>query len=167
MSFEKQYLDEQWPALRAKLMAELEAKGHVRDLIAMPREGLEEIYAQARAAYAVEDYIQAENIFLGMALYGSQDPRGWLGYGGACEAQQKWEQAALGYGMAMALTPGDPVAAYRAGVCLMQLGKPWAARDAFDAAASTLDAMQDSPKKLPYAQRAASMLRMLDENEKS
>jgi hypothetical protein len=49
----------------------------------------------------------------------------------------------------------------------MELNKPWAARDAFDAAASTLKAMQNNPKKLPYAQRAASMLRMLDENEKS
>ncbi len=167
MSFDSDYLNEQWPALRARIMAELEAKGHVRDIISLPREGLEELYAQARAAYAVEDYFQAENVFLGMTLYGPQDVRGWLGYGGACEAQQKWEQAALGYGMAMALTPGDPVAAYRSGVCLMELGKPWAARDAFEAAASTLDAMQGNPKKLPYAQRAASMLHMLDEKEKA
>jgi len=161
MSFDQAFMDEHWPAMRDRILQQVRDNGHVTEMPKVPPQAIGEMYLVARKAYAAEDYLQAEHLFQAMTLFGPADPRGWLGYGGACEAQQKWEQAALGFGMAMALTPGDPVAAFRVGVCLMALDKPEEAAVAFDAAASTIEDMRSQPKKLPYAERAATMLKMI------
>lgn len=155
-------LEEQWPEARDRILKEIKEKGSPRDLAKLPPDVFEDLYGQARGAYAVENYVQAENMFQGLALFKGDDVRVWLGYAGACEAQKKWEQAAVGYAMAMALKPGDPVPAYRAGISMLNMNKKDEARQLLELAAGTREEMKNDSMRMPYVERAQSMLDMLD-----
>lgn len=144
------------------LAAKMRSEGMDPAASIMPREMLEGMYTMAHAAYSVENYVQAESLFMGMILFSPGDLRGWLGYGGACEAQKKWPQAIEGFAGALNLAPDDPVAPYRAGICMMALELRDEARGAFRLAAGARDKVADDPARLPYVQRAESMLRLLD-----
>lgn len=156
------YLDEQWPGVRDKILKQMQEKGTVTDMVTIPPQVYERVYLEAKNNYAVENYAQAEEMFLGLVLFKGDDVRGWLGYGGACEAQKKWVEGSMAYAMAMALIPGDPVPAYRAGVCLMNQDKVDQAIEVFTLAAGTLKDVKNDPKRLPYAQRAQSMVEMIE-----
>lgn len=148
--------------MRDKILKEWEEKGHVTKLATLSPQAYEGLYQEARDNYAVENYAQAEGIFQGLMMLKGDDLRGWMGYAGACEAQKKWQEAAMAYAMTMALNPGDPVAAYRAGVCLMNLDKVEQAREVFGLAAGSAEEFKNDPKRLPYVQRAKSMLAMIE-----
>lgn len=156
-------MDREWPQLRDRILKQWEEKGTVADMITLPPDVYEALYEQGRGHYAVENYDQAEKTFNALMIYKGDDVRAWLGYAGACEAQEKWNEAALGYAMAMGLVPGDPVPAYRAGICLMKLDQIERAREVFGLAAGVKESVAGDPKRLPYAQRAQSMLDMIDQ----
>ena len=156
-------LNKEWPEQRDKILKLWEEKGTVVDMISLPPDALEALYEQAKGHFAVENYEQARKNFQVMTIYKGDDVRAWLGYSGACEAQEMWIEASLGFAMAMSLIPGDPVPAYRAGVCLMKMDQVEQARKVFALAAGTKKDMANDPKRLPYAQRAQSMLEMIDQ----
>ena len=121
----------QLDAVMNVMSSHIEEAGDTAGGSLLPKEALEGIYSLAHSAYGVENYAEAESLFMGMIMFAASDSRGWLGYAGACEAQKKWAQAVEGYAGALDLLPGDPVAPYRAGVCLMAMDAPEEARQAF------------------------------------
>ena len=155
----------QLDAVMNVMSSHIEEAGDTAGGSLLPKEALEGIYSLAHSAYGVENYAEAESLFMGMIMFAASDSRGWLGYAGACEAQKKWAQAVEGYAGALDLLPGDPVAPYRAGVCLMAMDAPEEARQAFATAVGFKDAVKDDPKRLPYVSRAESMLRLLGEGQ--
>ncbi|WP_461211059.1 tetratricopeptide repeat protein [Desulfocurvus sp. DL9XJH121] len=126
------------------------------------KQSAEMIFSLARSAYSVGNYPQAEKLFFAMLFFAPSDLRAWLGYGGACESQEKWREALDGYAGAVGIAPDDPVAPFRAGNCFMALGLAENARLAFNLAVDAGDKVQGDPEKVPYARRAKSMLTMLD-----
>lgn len=152
----------QLTAIRDTLTKEIEASGGSPQAPLLPRQAMEGLYAMAHAAYSVEDYAQAESLFQAMVLFASADPRGWLGLAGACEAQRKWGDAVRGYAVVMGLTPGDPVAPFRMGVCLMAMGLPEQAQGAFETAREAGEASGVAPTLAAYGRQARSMLRLLE-----
>ncbi|WP_461211060.1 hypothetical protein [Desulfocurvus sp. DL9XJH121] len=154
-------MDEKWPEIKAQILKTLEEKGHVTDLIKLSPEAYDELYAMAKGAYASGDYAQAETMFMGMAMFKATDPKAWLGFAGACESQKKWDVAAACYAMVVGQVIGDPVAPYRAGVCLMNLGRAAEARQMFELAASAREDMRNDARRMPYVQRAEHMLEVL------
>lgn len=152
----------QLTAMRDTMAKEIEAAGGTPQAPLLPRQAMEGLYAMAYSAYSVEDYAQAESLFQAMVLFASADPRGWLGLAGACEAQRKWADAVRGYAVVMGLTPGDPVAPFRSGVCLMAMGLPEQAQGAFEAALAAGEAPGLPPARAAYARQASSMLKLLE-----
>lgn len=141
--------------------ARMKDAGTPVDADLLPPQALEEMYSLAHSAYSVENYAEAETLFMGMLLFAPGDSRGWLGYAGASEAQKKWAQAVGGYAGAFDLLPEDPVPPYRSGVCLMALEDSKSARQCFATAAGLVDKVKNDPKRLAYVKRAESMLLML------
>ena len=154
-------LDQEWPGIRDRILKQMQEKGTVTDMATLSPQAYEALYREAKSNYAVENYAQAEHVFQGLMVLKGDDVRGWLGYAGACEAQKKWQEAAIAYAMTMGLVPGDPIPAYRAGICLMNLDQVDKALEVFALAAGTIKDMENDPKRLPYAQRAQSMVAMI------
>lgn len=128
----------------------------------VPETNLEDCFVQAQNALMVEDYAKAEELFALLLVLNNKDTRAMLGLAGALEGQGKYDFAAPIYFMVLITTLNDPVAPFRAGICLMQLGKKEEASKLFELAADCEDSMKD-PKKLVYVQKAKGMLKALSE----
>ena len=124
---------------------------------------IESMFSMGCTAYSVENYAEAEILFMGVIMLNSGDVRAWLGYAGACEAQKKWMQGLEGYAGALGLTPDDPIPAYRAGLCCMAMDDAENARKAFATAAKLADSAVGDPVRSRMALRAQSMLQLLDD----
>ena len=149
--------------IRTILNDRLENEGGQAGTPSVPPEALESMYSMAYAAYSVENYAEAETLFMGVIMFNASDVRAWLGYAGACEAQKKWLQGLEGYAGALGLTPEDPIPAYRAGLCCMALDDAENARKAFVTAAALKESVVGDPVRSRMAQRAESMIRLLDD----
>ena len=162
VDFSSQEAMDKLVAVRDKLIGDFEKSEGAAEMAAEFGKNQEAIYSLAHSAYSVENYAEAETLFMGMVLFDASDVRGWLGYAGASEAQKKWAQAIEGYAAVMHLAPDDPVAPYRAGICLMALDMRDNARAAFETALGTKEKVLNNVALLPYVQRAESMLRLLE-----
>lgn len=138
----------------------LTGKKTIAEATKFPEQNLEHCFTQAQNALMLEDFKSAEELFSQILVLNGRDTRAMLGLAGALEGQEKYEFATPIYFMVLATTLYDPVAPFRAGVCLLNLGKKAEAAKLFDLAADCEDQVND-PKKLVYVQKAKGMLAAL------
>ncbi|WP_022665967.1 hypothetical protein [Desulfospira joergensenii] len=138
----------------------LRGKTTIAKAAKVPPENVEKCFTQARNALMMEDFPRAEELFTVLLALSNQDVRVLLGLGGALEGQEKFEYASAIYSLVIAMALFDPVAPFRAGICMMRLGKKEEAVKLFDLAADCEDTVKD-PKKLVYVQKAKGMLKVL------
>lgn len=127
-------------------------------------EELEEFFVRGQRALQLEDFSKAEELFTSLLVLNPKDTRAALGLGGALEGQGKFELAVPVYVMVMASTLFDPVAPFRAGICLMNIGKKDDAIKAFGLAAECEGEIKN-PKKLVYVEQAKGLLESLTKSE--
>ncbi|MCK5687328.1 hypothetical protein KAJ27_24545 [bacterium] len=124
------------------------------------KDEMEEYLIKGQNALQLEDFEKAEEIFTTILVLNNKDTRAALGLGGALEGQGKFEFAVPIYYMVVVSTLYDPVAPFRAGVCMMQLGKKEDAKKFFQLAADCEKEIKD-PKKTIYVERAKGMLKAI------
>lgn len=124
-----------------------------------PRD-LEDLYRQASNALRVEDYSAAELLFSSLLVANGKDARAAMGLGAALEGQGRYEFAVPIYFLVITTTPYDPVAPFRAGMCMMNLGKKDEAKKLFGLAVECRDEIRDPAKKV-YVDKARGLLRIL------
>ena len=144
-----EYLD---AILSGKTTIAKAAKVHGQDI--------DDLFHRAQTALQLEDYPGAQELFTTLLVLNNKDTRGILGLAGALEGQGHYGFAMPLYFMVMATTLFDPVAPFRAGICLMHLGKKEEAIKVFNLAADCRDDIKN-PEKLVYVEKAKGMLRAL------
>lgn len=159
MPTQKQLLDELDNASRF-LEDILNGKTTISKAAKIPGQDLDDFFTKAQLALQLEDYPKAEEMFTTLLILNNKDTRAALGLAGALEGQGKYETAMPVYFMVMATTLYDPVAPFRAGICLMHLGKKEEAITLFKLASECKDEIK-SPKKLVYVEKAKGMLTAL------
>jgi type III secretion system low calcium response chaperone LcrH/SycD len=91
---------------------------------------LEALYALGHRLYSVGEFKDAETAFKSLCLYDYRDPRFWMGFGAALQAQERFAMAAEVYGLAgLASKLGDPSPFYYAALCNLKLGNLEAAEE--------------------------------------
>ena len=126
----------------------------------VPEKDMEEYLVKGQNALQLEDFEKAEEMFTTLLVLNNKDTRAALGLAGALEGQEKYDYAVPIYFTVMATTLYDPVAPFRAGVCLMNLGKKQEAKKFFELAAECREDTKD-PKKIVYIDKAEGMLKSL------
>ncbi|MCG8564147.1 MAG: hypothetical protein MI747_03605 [Desulfobacterales bacterium] len=126
----------------------------------MPDRDMEAIFTSGQNALQLEDYGKAEQIFGAMLYLNHKDTRAALGLAGALEGQRRYESAVPFYFMVLATTLFDPVAPFRAGVCLMNLGKKEDALDHFKLAAACKNENREAAKQI-YIEKAEGFINLL------
>jgi len=121
---------------------------------------LDEMFKRAQTALQLEDYPGAEELFTTLLVLNNKDTRAIMGLAGALEGQAKYEFAMPLYFMVLATTPYDPVAPFRAGICLVHLGKKEEAIKLFSLAADCAKEAKNTKKQI-YVERAKGMLKTL------
>ena len=121
---------------------------------------MDEMFKRAQTALQLEDYPGAEELFTTLLVLNNKDTRALMGLAGALEGQAKYELAMPLYFMVVTTTPYDPVAPFRAGVCLIHLGKKAEAIKLFGLAADCGDEAKNTKKQV-YVDRAKGMLKTL------
>ncbi len=121
---------------------------------------MDEMFKRAQTALQLEDYPGAEELFTTLLVLNNRDTRAIMGLAGALEGQAKYEFAMPLYFMVLATTPYDPVAPFRAGVCLIHLGKKAEAIKLFGLAADCAKEVKNTKKQV-YVDRAKGMLKTL------
>lgn len=161
-TLDKGYLFKEFQKACAHLDDILSGKKAPGEVIENPpgKEEQELFYQRAANALRVEDYENAEKMFSTLLMLNNRDIRAAMGLAAAAEGQGRYEFAMPIYYMVLATTPYDPVAPFRAGICLMNLGKPGDAKKAFGLAADCRDKIKDPAKKI-YVDRAQGMLKAL------
>ena len=129
----------------------------------LPSHILEKTFKMASTAFMAEDYKKSEELFSLLFSLDNKDRNAQIGYAGSLEAQSKFKDALNIYLMQIVTTPFDPVAPFRAGICFLELQDKKQAIQAFKMASACKKKMAKDSKKLTYAQKADTMLKMLKE----
>lgn len=141
----------------------LNGKTTIAKAVKLSDQELTDLFTRAQTALQLEDYAGAEELFATLLALNNKDTRAVLGLAGALEGQGQYGFAMPLYFMVMAITLYDPVAPFRAGICLMHLGKKQEAIKVFNLAADCKDEIKD-PKKLVYVEKAKGMLKTLTQS---
>ena len=121
---------------------------------------MEEYLVKGQNALQLEDFEKAEEMFTTLLVLNNKDTRAALGLAGALEGQEKYEFAVPLYFLVMATTLYDPVAPFRAGICMVNMGKKEDAKKFFQLAADCREDTKD-PRKIVYIKKAEGMLKTL------
>lgn len=133
-----------WHETQTTLNKALEAKETLVDIFKISKKDLNIIYQNAYNAFKVEDYHQAENLFLCLLIWDFKDYNYQVGLGAVYEAQEKFEDAMAMYSLAMFSKGKNPEILFRTGKCLLALGEKSEAKIMFELAT-------DYEKKIPEA----------------
>ena len=151
---DKQMFEEEWERLAHQLRSQMGARP-------MPAPGgLDPIYRGAYQALQVEDYVQAENLFILLTSLDRVQGHFWGGLAAALEGQEAYEGALLYYCVALALEGKKAPLLFKAGQCLLALERREEAIILFEMASEAGNA----GKKLAditAGERAKNMIRIL------
>ena len=138
----------------------LYGKKTIKEVTNFPDDELERLYSKAQNALRLEDYGRAATLFQAVLVVNNKDQRALLGLAGALEGQHQYMPAMMAYVTVMMANFMDPVAPYRAGICLLHMDRKAEAAQMFELAADCRDEVK-SPAKRRYAEKAAHMLKMI------
>ena len=133
----------------------------IGEVVQIPLEDAEITFKKAQTALKLEDFKGAAEMFQAVLVVNHRDQRALLGLAGALEGLKQYGLALVAYAGIMTANFQDPVAPFRAGVCLMKMDKHDEAGQMFRLAAECRQAVT-SPAKLAYVERAENMIRALD-----
>ncbi|MDD9303406.1 MAG: hypothetical protein HUK40_14125 [Desulfobacter sp.] len=124
------------------------------------KEEIEDTFVKAQNALSLEDYKKAALLFQAILVVNNKDMRALLGLAGALEGKKDFALAATAYVAVMMANFQDPVAPFRAGHCLMNMGKKQEAVKMFQLA-QDCDEKRCSSEKRKYIQKAKNILKAL------
>ena len=114
---------EEWKQAQVAVTEFLEEKPLPAEAMGLSKDDMGAIYKNAYNAFQAEDYSQAENLFLTLFIMNFKEYDFQVGLGAAYEAQEKFENALAMYSLAMITRDQNPEMLFRAGKCLLALGK--------------------------------------------
>ena len=157
VELDREILLKEFKRAYARLGDIVRGKTTVAEVANLTPEDLEALYRKAANALRVEDFSGAEILFYSLLTANGKDARAAMGLAAALEGQGRYEHAMPLYFLIVATTPYDPVAPFRAGICMMNLGKTEDAKKLFLLAAQCRNRVRDPAKKV-YVDRAKGML---------
>ncbi|MBI9089838.1 MAG: hypothetical protein JEZ12_11530 [Desulfobacterium sp.] len=160
---DKKMLMDEFEKASTYLEAILSGKTTLAKAAKVSTQELDELFTKAQTALQLEDFPKAEELFTTLLVLNNKDTRAAMGLAGALEGQAKYEFAMPVYFLVLATTLYDPVAPFRAGICLMHLGKKEEAIKLFQLAADCKGEIKN-PKKQVYIEKANGMLKALAAN---
>jgi type III secretion system low calcium response chaperone LcrH/SycD len=110
--------------------------GVLGDVLGMPKEGRDTLYAMAYDVYAKGQYERARKLFAQLALYDHQDPRYMKGLAATTQMLGDYEQALQMYAVVALMDATDPTPVMQAGDCLDAMGRHAEALESFGLARS-------------------------------
>lgn len=154
----------EWAKAKSVLTEYMENKSTLLDTMALDKKNLGVIYQNAYNAFKVENYLQAENLFLSLFLLDHTDYDFQVGLAAAYEAQEKFENALSIYTLAMMTTGKDPELLFRAAKCLLAMGEKNEARVMFELASQFKPALaKNGLAKLASIEKSKNILKLLNE----
>ena len=124
----------QWAQNTEALAKAVQSGQTLGQMMNMPKENLSIIYRKAFDAFQVEDYSQAEDLFLSLMLWDFKEYAYQVGLAAALEAQDKFQNALGMYTLAMLVNGQNPEILYRSGKCLLAMEQRQEAKIMFELA---------------------------------
>lgn len=131
----KEKFQDSWRETQKSFSKIAENKETLLEMMNMNKQDLNIVYKNAYDAFKVEDYTQAENLFLSLLLWDFKDYNYQVGLAAAYEAQEKFAEALSLYSLAMLTGGQNPEILFRTGKCLLALGEQTEAKLMFELAA--------------------------------
>lgn len=132
----------------------------IAQIAKIPPDEIEVTFHKAQNALQLEDYKKAAQLFRAVLVVNNKDMRALLGLAGALEGQKDYTTAIMAYMSVMMANFQDPVAPFRAGTCLMNIGKKKEAVKMFELTRDC-DEKNCSHEKKKYIEKAKNILKAL------
>lgn len=127
----------EWLETKKKVVDYMDGQKTLLETMEISRKDLGAIYKNAYDAFTVENYEEAENLFLSLLLWNFKDPTFQTALAAVYEAQEKFENALSMYSLAMMMDRQTPELLFRTGKCLLAMGQKNEATIMFELAAES------------------------------
>lgn len=151
---------QEWTQAQTAVTEYLNEKTMPAEALALSKDDLAGLYKNAYNAFQAEDYAQAENLFFTLFLMNFREYDFQIGLAAAYEAQEKFENALAMYSLAMFTSEQNPDLLFRAGKCLLALGKKDEAKIMFELAGESDPAK--GPKRVSTIASIEKSKRIID-----